>query len=242
MAAPIIALALAASGRISSPIRGRSLWLGNCNAAVGMPNAMGAPPLPRTRLPTMLRALEPEVETTPPPLDPRNPVKTMGDAAKLLADKVTEYRTSSDGWDEETKASKRAEMVEQYQGVFVPGAGFVLANLVVYIAFFVGTSAAVQLGGIDFDDAKEWILRTTNNTPWAVNTVGRINPQLGNFAVVVLVCDLLFPLILAASLALSGSTTEALRSFLLARGLDSKGATEKLEAALSKMRQGDSDR
>lgn len=189
----------------------------------------GARPRVHQRTPAVRRAplLSASDAEPPPSFDVRN----MTAAIEPLIQKIAEYRTAT--FSEEEGLARREEIIGLYQMLFVPAAGFAFANLGVYLSFIGAAFGLLQLGGVGFDDASDWLLRATDNAPWAASTVGRLDPKLGNLAFALLAAELAAPLIVVASLALSERATSGLRSFLYARGLDPAGASEKLEQMIN---------
>lgn len=200
-------------------------FVGQASSLVVRPTARQ---LGRVRMPAARHA-------TPDPLSEGErasfDVRNMTAAIEPLIQKIAEYRTAS--FDEEEAVARREEIIELYQRLFVPAAGFALANVGVYLAFILAAYGVLQLGEVGFDDASNWLLHATDNAPWVASTVGRLDPKLGNLAIALLAAELAAPLIVVASLALSSPATNSLRSFLNARGLDSRGASEKLERMIN---------
>lgn len=200
------------------------------------PHALG----PRTATarfgPPTLRVGPADGELAPAPnllVDVRN----MTAAISPLVDAIVAYRLDAPNWDAEQSAAKRAEIIELYQQLFVPAAGFALANLSVYF-FVIGVAlGGLEAFGIGFVQAREWLLGVTDGAPWIASTVGRLDPKLGNLAIALLVAELAGPLVIAVSLALSSRVTDSLRGFLASQGLDARGASEKLEELLANIKQ-----
>ncbi|KAG8468213.1 hypothetical protein KFE25_013296 [Diacronema lutheri] len=158
----------------------------------------------------------------------------MSAAIQPLISKIAEYRTTT--FDATEGAARRMEIVELFQQVFVPALGFAFANVGVYLAVILCSFAALEVSGVGFEDVRAWLLQATGGSPWIVSSVGRLDPKLGNLAIALFAAELAGPLIIAASLALSSSATDAIRSFLASRGLDPRGASEMLERTLGNMK------
>jgi hypothetical protein len=163
-------------------------------------------------------------------------VRNMTAAINPLIDAIVAYRTEASNWDAEQSAAKRAAIIDLYQQLFVPAAGFAIANLGVYLAVIGFALAGLEACGIGFVQARDWLLGMTHDAPWIASTVGRLDPKLGNRAIALLIAELAGPLVIGVSLALSSRVTEGLRGFLASRGLDARGASEKLEQLLVDMK------
>mmetsp|Transcript_28215 Transcript_28215/g.82878 ORF Transcript_28215/g.82878 Transcript_28215/m.82878 type:complete len:229 (+) Transcript_28215:3-689(+) len=165
---------------------------------------------------------------TPQGVDPSE-FRDFSRAIKPLLDKVVDYRDTVESLDEDEKAARRAEIVELYQAVFVPASAFALANLGIYMVVIGLIFSALQLSGVGYEQAVEALLRATDSVPWVANTAGKLDPALGNLALALLGVELAGPVILAASAALTPAVATALRAWLATNGLDSQGASERLE-------------
>lgn len=165
-------------------------------------------------------------------------------AVKPLVERIEQYRRESAAWDEERRKSKRAEIVDAYQKVFVPACGFVLANLFVYAVCVTIFWAALRLSGLGYVEGVEALQRAASSSsqlqPLVTSVVdkglARVDESLGDLAIALLAVELAGPVIVAASFALREPFTKALENFLEQRGLGPTGAASRLEDILDSTR------
>ncbi|KAJ1629492.1 hypothetical protein T492DRAFT_1010740 [Pavlovales sp. CCMP2436] len=179
-----------------------------------------------------VRLAEPSTEAPPAVAAAAFDVRNITAAIEPLIAKIAQYRTQI--FDEAEATERRAEIIELYQTIFVPAAGFAVANVGVYLFVVGGVYGVLQLSGTGFETARDWLYSVTESQPWVAELVGKANPKLGNLALGLVAAELVAPLIVIASLSLSSPATAFLRGFLAANGLDAQGASKKLEGVLNR--------
>ncbi|KAL7506124.1 hypothetical protein ACHAXN_003746 [Cyclotella atomus] len=171
----------------------------------------------RCNHPSLLREVPTQTEDESPSLesnnskstyasDPRKALEQFGSLFTLLQEILTQGST----WDEDTLETKTQEFVRTYLQIFVPGIGYAFTSFGVFGSAFLSCLLALNLSGRGYTD----ILQAVNGIEPLRALLEKANPAWGNAAIALVGCEVLSPVILAATLALTPKTMEALQKKL----------------------------
>eukprot|EP00591_Stephanopyxis_turris_P001999 CAMPEP_0195524156 /NCGR_PEP_ID=MMETSP0794_2-20130614/23836_1 /TAXON_ID=515487 /ORGANISM="Stephanopyxis turris, Strain CCMP 815" /LENGTH=247 /DNA_ID=CAMNT_0040654323 /DNA_START=93 /DNA_END=836 /DNA_ORIENTATION=+ len=138
--------------------------------------------------------------------DPRQALEQFG---SLFA-QVQAIFVEGSSWDNDKLEAKTQEFVRTYIRVFVPGMGYAATSLAVFVSSFVFFMLALSISGRGYND----ILAAVDGIGPLKDLLEKADPAWGNAAIALLGCELLGPVILAVTLALTPKTMDVLRSKL----------------------------
>jgi hypothetical protein len=138
--------------------------------------------------------------------DPRKALEQFGSLFTQLQEILKEGGT----WDEDTLESKTEQFVRTYLQIFVPGIGYAFTSFGVFGSAFLTCLLALNVSGRGYTD----ILHAVSGIEPLRALLEKANPAFGNAAIALVGCEVLSPVILAATLALTPKTMEALQNKL----------------------------
>eukprot|EP00584_Thalassiosira_punctigera_P002585 CAMPEP_0172545866 /NCGR_PEP_ID=MMETSP1067-20121228/15721_1 /TAXON_ID=265564 ORGANISM="Thalassiosira punctigera, Strain Tpunct2005C2" /NCGR_SAMPLE_ID=MMETSP1067 /ASSEMBLY_ACC=CAM_ASM_000444 /LENGTH=238 /DNA_ID=CAMNT_0013332697 /DNA_START=40 /DNA_END=756 /DNA_ORIENTATION=+ len=138
--------------------------------------------------------------------DPRRALEEFGSLFSLLQTILLEGST----WDGDTLEAKTKELIGTYLRVFVPGVGYAATSLAVFGSTFSFLALTLAVSGHGYAD----VLSAVNDVEPLRNLVEGADPAWGNAAIALIGCEILSPVMLAATLALTPKTMDALRTKL----------------------------
>lgn len=136
--------------------------------------------------------------------DPRQALEQFGS----LFTQVQAIFVEGNNWDSDTLEAKTEEFVRTYLRVFVPGIGYAVTSFTVFGSSFAFVLLALSISGRGYND----ILGAVGGIDLLRGLLEKADPAWGNAAIALLGCELLSPVILGATLALTPSTIEALQA------------------------------
>jgi hypothetical protein len=158
--------------------------------------------------------------------DPRQALEQFGS----LFEQVKVIFTEGRDWDSDKLEEKTREFVRTYVSVFVPGMGYVATSLAVYTSSALVVGTGLELSGRGYADVLA-AATASGFEPLRV-LLEKEDPSLGNVVIVLVLLELLTPVIVAATLALTPKTTEALRSNLDGWGWGEDGINDRVSEML----------
>jgi hypothetical protein len=158
--------------------------------------------------------------------DPRQALEQFG----LLFSQVKAIYTDGSTWDSDELEEKTQELLRTYLAVFIPGIGFATTGFAVNAASFAFFLVALSISGRGYTD----ILAAVSDIGPLRDFFEKADPAWGNAAIALLACELVSPLILAATLALTPKTMDALRTNLDEWGWGEKDINERVSDILGK--------
>mmetsp|Transcript_38684 Transcript_38684/g.93147 ORF Transcript_38684/g.93147 Transcript_38684/m.93147 type:complete len:164 (-) Transcript_38684:73-564(-) len=105
---------------------------------------------------------------------------------------------------------KTREFVQTYLRVFVPGIGYALTSFAVFGSSILFFLSALGISGRGYAD----ILAAVDGVPLLHDLLEKADPAWGNVAIALVGCEVLSPVILGATLALTPRVMDALRAKL----------------------------
>ena len=138
--------------------------------------------------------------------DPRQALEQFGS----LFSQVQAIFLEGSNWDEETLEIKTEEFVRTYLRVFVPGIGYAATSFAVFGSTFASVLLIFSLSGRGYTD----VLTAVNEIDFLRGLLEKADPAWGNAAIALLGCEVLSPVILAVTLALTPKTMGALQGKL----------------------------
>lgn len=142
--------------------------------------------------------------------DPRQALEQFGSLFSLLQAIITE----GSSWDSDTLEAKTQEFVRTYLRVFVPGLGYAITSFAVFGSAVLSFLLALSVTGRGYDD----ILAAVSDIEPLRNLLEKADPSWGNVAIALIGCEVVSPLILALTLALTPKTMDALQTKLVELG------------------------
>jgi len=141
--------------------------------------------------------------------DPRQALEQFGS----LFSQVQAIVTEGNSWTSDELEAKTKDFVRTYIRVFVPGIGYAATSLAVFVSTFLFLNVALAISGHGLADLLA--VATDNHIDSFRDLL--LTPAVekwGNVAIALLGCELLSPVILAATLALTPKTMDLLRNQL----------------------------
>lgn len=138
--------------------------------------------------------------------DPRKALEQFGS----LLTQVQAIATEGGTWDDETLQAKTQEFVRTYLQIFVPGIGYALTSFGVLGSTFLSCLLALNLSGRGYND----VLGAVSSIEPLRALLEKADPAWGNAAIALLGCEVLSPVILAITLALTPKTMELIKGKL----------------------------
>ena len=161
----------------------------------------------RQTFPSLLNALQdPEENITEDESDPRKALEQFGS----LFTQVQEIATEGSSWDSETLETKTQEFVRTYLRIFVPGIGYALTSFTVLLSTFSLCLLVLNLSGRGYSD----IIGAVSSIEPIRNVLEKADGTWGNIAIALVCCEILSPLILGVTLALTPRTMAILKEKL----------------------------
>lgn len=138
--------------------------------------------------------------------DPRQALEQFGS----LFSQVQAIFLEGSSWDSDTLEAKTEEFVRTYLRVFVPGIGYAATSFAVFGSSFALVTLALSISGRGYAD----VLGAVGDIDFLRGLLERADPAWGNAAIALLGCEVLSPVILAVTLALTPKTMDALQGKL----------------------------
>jgi len=138
--------------------------------------------------------------------DPRQALEQFGSLFTLVQAIFSEGST----WDSDTLEENTREFVSTYLRVFVPGVGYAVTSFAVFGSAVSSFLLALAVSGRGYTD----ILAAVGGVEPLRNLLEKADPAWGNVAIALVGCEVLSPVILAVTLALTPKTMDALRAKL----------------------------
>ena len=138
--------------------------------------------------------------------DPRQALEQFGTLFKL----VQEIFTDGSTWSETQLENKTQQFIQTYLNVFVPGLSYAITSLGVFGTTFLSIILALSISGRGYTD----IISIVNGIEPIRNLLEKANPTWGNVAIALIGCEVLGPVILGVTLALTPKTMDVLQTKL----------------------------
>lgn len=159
--------------------------------------------------------------------DPREALEQFG----VLFSQVQAIATEGSSWDAETLEAKTQEFVRTYLKVFVPGVGYVISSTAVYFGAFLLLSSALAISGRGYADV---VAAASVFEPLQNFLKENIDSTWGTIGISLVGLELLSPVILAVTLALTPKTMDALQSKLNELGWGEKDLDSRVDELLGR--------
>lgn len=150
-----------------------------------------------------------ESSTEPSKYDDGDPRKALEQFGSLFS-QVSAIFTEGSSWDEATLERKTEEFVRTYLRVFVPGIGYAATSFAVFGSSVATIALALSISGRGYAD----VLGAVGDVDFLRNLLEKADPAWGNVAIALLGCEVLSPVILGVTLALTPKTMDALQGKL----------------------------
>mmetsp|Transcript_7498 Transcript_7498/g.11335 ORF Transcript_7498/g.11335 Transcript_7498/m.11335 type:complete len:245 (+) Transcript_7498:70-804(+) len=147
------------------------------------------------------------VTTSSSDADPRKALEKFGS----LFSQVQAIVLEGGSWDADTLEQKTEEFLRTYVAVFVPGMGYVITSIGIYLGTFSFLSTALTVSGRGYNDL---LTAASVFEPLRDFVQDHVNPTWGTIGISLVGLELLSPAIVAATLALTPTTMDALQSKL----------------------------
>lgn len=157
--------------------------------------------------------------------DPRRALEQFGS----LFSQVQEIFVEGSSWDEDKLEQKTQEFVRTYLRVFVPGLSYAVTSLGVFASFFFSLLITLSISGRGYSD----ILGAVSSVEPLRNLLEKADPSWGNAAIALIGCEVLGPVILAITLALTPKTMDALQTKLAESGWGEENIEERAAEILN---------
>ena len=164
--------------------------------------------------------------------DPRKALEQFGS----LFSQVQAILTQGNSWDSDTLQAKTEEFVRTYVRVFVPGMGYAVTSWAVYLGTFGLLSISLSLSGRGYNDV---LSAASAIQPLEDFLASNIDPTWGNMGISLVGLEVLSPLILGLTLALTPQTIRSLRSNLDNAGWGEDNINDRVAELLGKEQQPD---
>lgn len=158
--------------------------------------------------------------------DPRQALEQFGS----LFSQVQAIVTEGSNWDADELENKTREFARTYVGVVVPGLGYASTSLAVYVTTFATIGVGLALSGRGYND----IIAASSGFEPLRALLEKADPTWGNVAIALVLLEVLSPVILALTLALTPKTMDALRTNLDEWGWGEEGIDERVAEMLGK--------
>lgn len=157
------------------------------------------------------------------PIDPKEALKEL----EGLLEQVKEVWTEGKTWDPETRVERRRAIVDQYVRVFAPALAFSGTQLSLTLGAYALALALVSATGAGAE-----VLSAGAGLPLVGEALGKIDPNLGNYALALVPVELAAPLLIPAAALLTPRATTALEGWLQEQGWDAEGLNARIEKVL----------
>uniref|UniRef100_A0A7S0PWL8 Uncharacterized protein n=1 Tax=Asterionellopsis glacialis TaxID=33640 RepID=A0A7S0PWL8_9STRA len=147
------------------------------------------------------------VTTSSSDADPRKALEKFGS----LFSQVQAIVLEGGSWDEDTLEQKTEEFLRTYVGVFVPGMGYVITSIGIYLGTFAFLGTALTISGRGYNDL---LAAASVFEPLRNFLQDHVDPTWGTIGISLVGLELLSPAIVAATLALTPKTMDTLQSKL----------------------------
>lgn len=197
----ILAILLVSCSAFTSP-RSASVCIGTARNDRLHPTAIHAAPSPTEDEPVP----ETNISESKYEGDPRKALEQFGS----LFTQVQAIALEGGTWDAETLETKTQEFVRTYLQIFVPGIGYAVTSFGVFGSAFLTCLLSLNISGRGYND----ILGAVSSIGPLRALLEKADPAWGNAAIALLGCEVLSPVILAGTLALTPKTMEAIQGKL----------------------------
>lgn len=138
--------------------------------------------------------------------DPRQALEQFGSLFSL----VQEIFTDGSTWSESQLESKTQQFIQTYLNIFVPGLSYAITSLGVFGTTFLSIILALSISGRGYTD----IISIVDGIEPMKNLLEKANPTWGNVAIALIGCEVLGPVILGVTLAVTPKTMDVLQTKL----------------------------
>lgn len=138
--------------------------------------------------------------------DPRQALEQFGSLFSIVQEIISE----GSSWDSDKLEDKTQEFVRTYLRVFVPGIGYAVTSFGVFGSALLSFILALSISGRGYAD----ILAAVSDIGPLRSLLEKADPAWGNVAIGLIGCEIVSPLILAITLALTPKTMDALQTKL----------------------------
>jgi len=130
--------------------------------------------------------------------DPRQALEQFGSLFNL----VQEIFTDGSTWSETQLEAKTRQFIQTYLNIFVPGLSYAITSLGVFGTTFLSIIFALSISGRGYTD----IISIVDGIEPIRNLLEKADPTWGNAAIALIGCEVLGPVILGVTLALTPKT------------------------------------
>ena len=138
--------------------------------------------------------------------DPRQALEQFGSLFTL----VQEIFTDGSTWSESQLETKTQQFITTYLNIFIPGLSYAITSLGVFGTTFLSIIFGLSISGRGYTD----ILSIVDGIEPIRNLLEKANPTWGNVAIALIGCEVLGPVILGVTLALTPKTMDVLQTKL----------------------------
>jgi len=138
--------------------------------------------------------------------DPRQALEQFGSLFNL----VQEIFTDGSTWSESQLETKTQQFIQTYLNIFVPGLSYAITSFGVFGTSFLSIILALSISGRGYTD----ILSIVDGIEPIRNLLEKANPTWGNVAIALIGCEVLGPVILGVTLAVTPKTMDVLQTKL----------------------------
>ena len=138
--------------------------------------------------------------------DPRQALEQFGSLIKL----VQEIFTDGSTWSESQLETKTQQFITTYLNIFVPGLSYAITSLGVFGTTFLSILFVLSISGRGYSD----IISIVDDIEPIRDLLEKANPTWGNVAIALIGCEVLGPVILGVTLALTPKTMDVLQTKL----------------------------
>lgn len=131
-------------------------------------------------------------------------------------------------WDTDTLEAKAQDFAATYVRVLVPGLSYTATQLAVFVSAFAAVWGGLAASGVGYAG----LVDLASGVAPLQHLLAQVDPAWGNTALALVLLELLSPLLIGASLALTPKTMGALRGQLEAWELDEVGMRQKVSEML----------
>jgi len=131
-------------------------------------------------------------------------------------------------WDADTLDAKAQDFAGTYVRVLIPGISYTATQFALFAAVFVSAWTTLAVSGLGYTNLVDF----AGKIEPLQNLLERVDPAWGNTALSLLVLELLSPLLVGASLALTPKTVRAVTRQLEDWELDEAGMRRKVSELL----------
>jgi hypothetical protein len=158
--------------------------------------------------------------------DPRQALEQFGSLFSQVQAIITEGST----WDSDKLEDKTEELVRTYLAVFIPGFSYTTAGLAVYAVTFAFFEVVLSASGRGYTD----VLAAVSDIGPLRDLLEKADPAWGNAAIALAACELISPITIVVTLALTPKTMDVLRTNLDEWGWGEEDINKRVSELLGK--------